>query len=288
MAKIIGTINADGMMGSDEADVILGMEGNDVIQAGGGNDAIYGGLGDDFIHGDAGDDVVSGGAGDDYIYGDEGNDTLGGGSGNDTFYGGNGVNSIDGGSGDDVIMGGAGSDTIIGGSGFDTLDYSFAGSGINVNLSTHAITGYGSGSVDGVERVLGSTFEDVLTGDAGANVLIGGAGDDILRGKVGADILDGGEGHDTYVFMMKDVIVGGVNQGVDRITNFDSDTLDLRDFFKGKGAIDVDQSVKLVYDGADTTLSVDTGGGNFTDVAILSGRHDSTPHLLAQDGIILV
>ncbi len=59
--------------------------------------------------------------------------------------------------------------------------------------------------LDGVERVLGGTGDDLLSagpaggrvfGFAGDDVLLGGAGDDRLDGSIGDDVLFGGEGAD--------------------------------------------------------------------------------------------
>lgn len=48
----------------------------------------------------------------------------------------------------------------------------------------------------GIETVLGSSYNDTLSGDANANELLGGAGNDTLAGGAGADHLAGGEGID--------------------------------------------------------------------------------------------
>ncbi len=51
----------------------------------------------------------------------------------------------------------------------------------------------------GIENVIGSDGDDVLTGDAKNNVLEGGNGDDILNGGAGNDILNGGFGNDLLI-----------------------------------------------------------------------------------------
>ena len=150
------------------------------------------------------------------------------------------------------------------------------------------VTGFGTSVLTGVENLVGSTFDDLLTGDKGANELYGGAGNDILRGNSGADTLFGGDGNDTYVFMKKDVMLDGVHQGVDRLADFQSnDSIDIRDFFKGSPPADLDQVVKLTRDGSQTTLSVDAGGGNFIDVATFANHYSGAPSSLAADNIIL-
>jgi Ca2+-binding RTX toxin-like protein len=53
-----------------------------------------------------------------------------------------------------------------------------------------------SSVVAAVEEVIGSSFGDVLTGDAGTNVFRGEGGADRLAGGAGTDRLDGGSGGD--------------------------------------------------------------------------------------------
>ena len=48
-----------------------------------------------------------------------------------------------------------------------------------------------------IERVIGSSFADLLFGKTGADTLDGGNGDDTLNGGAGADSLIGGGGLDT-------------------------------------------------------------------------------------------
>jgi Ca2+-binding RTX toxin-like protein len=90
----------------------------------------------------------------------------------------------------------------------DTVDYSSSTAGITVDL---AGTGSG-GTAEGdayfsIENIVGSIYDDILTGNDDINELIAGAGNDILNGGAGDDILSGGAGDDTYVFD----IGGGLN-----------------------------------------------------------------------------
>ncbi|MGE5471159.1 MAG: retention module-containing protein [Bacteroidota bacterium] len=74
-------------------------------------------------------------------------------------------------------------------------------------------------------HIIGSDFNDQLTGDSGNNVLSGGLGDDILTGGTGNDLLiggvgndtmSGGDGHDTFLFGADSFTL----PGNDVITNF--------------------------------------------------------------------
>jgi len=102
--------------------------------------------------------------------------------------------------GDDTFAGGAGIDTFAGGTGIDTVDYSAAPRGVYVNL-TEAwayADGYGAyDSIGAVESLIGSAFDDTVTGTGGFNRLVGGEGNDWLYGWLGNDILIGGGGNDT-------------------------------------------------------------------------------------------
>ncbi len=112
------------------------------------------------------------------------------------------ANVLRGRGGNDLIRGGAGADTLIGGDGADTVSYSLSASGVTVSLAT----GKGSGgdaaddTLVGIENLNGSQYNDILTGNGGANVLQGLFGDDVLRGGAGADTFNGGIGIDTVSY----------------------------------------------------------------------------------------
>jgi uncharacterized protein (TIGR01370 family) len=74
---------------------------------------------------------------------------------------------IDAGTGVDVVAGGVGADTMDGGEGSDYLNYSNSIAGVSINM----VTGTGTGgdaagdSFAGFENVVGSAFNDIITGD---------------------------------------------------------------------------------------------------------------------------
>ena len=215
--RLYGGAGNDSLNGGADNDLLSGDDGNDRLYGDAGNDTLFGGLGDDLeyggnnddqlagddgndtLYGDSGNDAVSGGAGNDLSYGGDGNDTLNGDAGSDNLSGDAGNDLLYGGSENDTLAGGTGSDVLSGGSGTDTADYSASGSGVTVNLAT----GTGSGgdaagdTLSGIEVVVGSGFNDSLTGDGGANTLDGGASNDTLAGGAGSDSLIGGTGTDT-------------------------------------------------------------------------------------------
>lgn len=127
---IVGTANADHLLGSIGDDVLRGKAGHDTLIGGRGDDKLIGGKGDDVLFGGAGDDVLKGGKGrdtlnggngHDQLFGGYGNDIINGADGRDSLYGGSGNDTIDGGSGDDHINGEAGADEITCGTGDDFI-----------------------------------------------------------------------------------------------------------------------------------------------------------------------
>ena len=224
-----GTASGDTQTGGSGADTILGRAGADTIDGAGGDDALSGDAGDDTITGGAGNDRIHGGSGTDTVLysaaaagividlaaqvasddGDGGADmvigveNVTGSAYGDVISGDANANVLDGGNGDDILAGGAGNDTLTGGSGTDTIDYRAAVAGISVDLSTNSTSNDGDSGADtlsGIENVLGSAFNDAITGDAGANTIEAGDGDDIVDGGAGDDALDGGAGVDTLSY----------------------------------------------------------------------------------------
>eukprot|EP00456_Euglypha_rotunda_P092554 TRINITY_DN9753_c0_g1_i3.p1 TRINITY_DN9753_c0_g1~~TRINITY_DN9753_c0_g1_i3.p1 ORF type:complete len:157 (-),score=49.37 TRINITY_DN9753_c0_g1_i3:11-481(-) len=111
--------------------------------------------------------------------------------GNDTLIGGLGA---------DLLNGGAGNDVMDGGTHTDTVTYVDATAGVTVSLAISGAQDTGGSGIDtliGIERLIGSGFDDGLSGDAGNNYLTGNTGNDILEGGAGNDLIDGGAGNDT-------------------------------------------------------------------------------------------
>ena len=190
-------------------------------------------------------DTFIGDANDNLLAGSEGADTLVGGTGNDTLYGDGFVGTSDSPSGpiatftdagplggidgDDLLEGGLGDDTLDGGGGNDTASYAHASGNVTVNLGFGFASGAdGNDSLVNIENLIGSAFNDSLTGDAQANqidardgadfvrggagndLVYGGAGNDILKGQDGDDLIDGGAGIDRAGYYQADPNLGGV------------------------------------------------------------------------------
>jgi Ca2+-binding RTX toxin-like protein len=202
-----------------------------------------------------------------------------GGLGVDVFYGFGGNDALLGNGGDDILRGGLGSDGYDGGDGIDTVGYEDALSAVTVSLAITTTQSTGGGGVErliSIENLIGSAFNDTLTGSTSANVLDGGAGldtlrgnngndtlnggigDDILRGNAGADILNGGDGIDTADYSTDTV---AVNVSLDTNRSIEggvlSDTLTSIENLTGTGLADT-----LIGNAAANVLT--GGGGNDT------------------------
>ena len=168
---------------------VIGSGYDDVITAHRDGSRLEGWDGDDRLYGLEGVDTLLGGDGIDRLRGEGGDDTLDGGAGDDFLYGG---------ASDDIFIASQGADLNSGGSGRDIVDYSHSRAGVVVDLATEIGSG---GLAEGdryssIEEVIGSRFDDTITGGTSGDALRGGGGVDELRGGDGNDLLIGGAGAD--------------------------------------------------------------------------------------------
>lgn len=215
--SLIGGIGDDQLRGESGNDTLLGEAGIDVLNGGAGNDVLNGGDNYDFalyFGATAGVFVRlsevgpqdTGGAGIDTLIsieavsGSQFGDTLVGTDNSDQFYGEAGNDSLVGHGGNDVFRGDAGNDTADGGAGVDQISYQYDAAAVRVDLATAGPQDTGGSGIDqliGIEQVVGSAFNDTLSGDGAANFLSGFNGDDSISGRAGNDTLFLGEGNDT-------------------------------------------------------------------------------------------
>ncbi|MBC7604476.1 MAG: hypothetical protein H7255_17670 [Ramlibacter sp.] len=211
--------------------------------------------------------IINGSNGNDPLLGSSLADTINGFAGIDTIFGGAGNDVINGGDDADYLGGDAGDDTIDGGAGYDTAYYDVAPSAVNVNLTANSATGGdGTDTLLNIEGVVGSLFNDTITGNADDNDIVGDTGNDLLAGLFGSDYLIGGEGADTllggdgidYLFggAGNDNIDGGA--GVD-VAIFDKAASGYTITQQGNNVI-----VTSVADGSDTLSGIEHL--TFTDV----------------------
>jgi len=222
-----GGAGFDAIDGFEGDDILFGEDGDDWLWGEGGSDQLYGGQGNDRLQGLGGNDVLDGGAGSDQLWGSSGNDVLHGGAGDDSLFGDGGDDSLDGGAGSDLLSGSTGNNQLAGGAGndtyeisvtgsadtvdespfddgIDTLDFSDATVGVTVDLALDAgqqqvinVANNSRLSIIGtIEKVIGTDFEDVISGNGVRNFLFGEGGNDFLEGRGGNDVLVGGEDDD--------------------------------------------------------------------------------------------
>ncbi|WP_025805134.1 retention module-containing protein [Pseudomonas chlororaphis] len=186
------------------------------------------------LTGTAGDDVLLAGSVDNLINAGDGNDVLIAGSGNNTLHGD---------AGNDLLFSGPGNDLLDGGTGNDTASYAHASAGVTVDLALLGAQNTGGAGTDiltAIENLVGSNYNDSLTGDNNANIITGGLGNDVLNGGGGDDLLigglgnnslSGGSGSDTFQWQQG-------NSGHDLITDFTpgTDKLDLSQLLQGENA----------------------------------------------------
>jgi Ca2+-binding RTX toxin-like protein len=111
-----------------------------------------------------------------------------------------GNNTLNGGAGSDVLEGRGGADVLNGGPGFDFASYESSPGPVTVRLpgvggaDTQSAVASGADATGdtfiSIEGLIGSAFDDSLTGNSLNNILVGGLGNDTLNGKGGIDTAD--------------------------------------------------------------------------------------------------
>ncbi len=218
----------DMLYGEGGNDHIFGGRDDDTLDGGDGNDHLWGNGGADIYRGGKGDDMIYANEEDalNRIDGGEGKDTVSYAKLEDTPYainltsmimvenviGSQDDDTITGNEMDNTVEGGEGGDTMQGGGGMDTLSYASSDAGVRVTLLDEvdgdnwvdASRGHASGdkvTATGLDNqtfvnIMGSMYDDDLTGDGRVNSLMGGDGADELTGMGGADTVEGGAGAD--------------------------------------------------------------------------------------------
>ena len=169
-----------------------------------------------------------------------------------------------------------------GGAGADIADYSAANAGFNLTLTggaqTVTVADQGTDSFDGIDGLIGSKFNDTLTGYDGigvdpdgsvwTNYLDGNAGNDLITGDNlgnvggnGGDLLFGGDGNDT-------LIGGGGGLGIVFSAAGSDTTSNVEDqLFGGAGDDRIFGDDTLGTDSLGGRDYIDGGSGNDTIVA---------------------
>jgi hypothetical protein len=215
-----GSINApvnmgDGLNSLTNTGMVYGY-----VLGGAGKDTVTntGTIGGTVFLGD-GDDVYTGGSAQDIVQDGGGSDVTNLGNGDDHY---NAVrpNGVD------------GTDVVNGGAGFDTYDASAAGGDVRINMDSVAhdfspfvpaanrvaantatgadVAGNFKDTITVFNNAIGGGGDDVIYGNAYANILEGSQGADVLCGYRGNDQLDGGSAADQlFGGAGKDILTGG-------------------------------------------------------------------------------
>jgi trimeric autotransporter adhesin len=213
---------------TDMDSVLIGSNTGNAIAAGAGADRLEGRGGDDWLDGGAGADTMIGGSGNDTYTVDDASDVViePAGGGIDTVqtylstytlsanvenliaWGGGGT--VTGNALSNVIALGDGAWTVQAGAGSDTLSYMWTWEAVLVDLGTGELGGGAADDVfTSIENLTGSSYDDVLRGNAAANVIDGGWGADIMVGRGGNDIY--------YVENEGDQVVEAAGEGTDEV-----------------------------------------------------------------------
>ncbi|WP_227268765.1 calcium-binding protein [Roseobacter weihaiensis] len=264
---IFGGSGHDTLEGGDGDDYLSGGSGNDRVVGNRGDDQMFGGRGDDLLVWNNGDgsDLMNGGSGYDKAQVNFDTDLV-----NDDLQNKDvaefsvteegvqfarievndqterGLFQLDiretealetnfGGGDDKAVIVGTVLDEITldldGGDGIDTLDLSQAAEAVAVNLKAGTL---GNSAVENFENVIGTAFDDKITGDKQDNVIsglggvdkiFGRGGDDTLVGNKGDDFIYGGRGDDILVWNNgdgSDLMNGGKGDDLVQV-NFDTD-----------------------------------------------------------------
>jgi Ca2+-binding RTX toxin-like protein len=210
---------------------VRGEGGNDDLHVGssvGTSPVVDGGAGDDMLStatNNAGIPVLRGAGGDDRLALDEarGGQAVGGDGDDRILYTGfspaPGTLRLDGGDGNDVYTFSFGfvPAAMQAGPGIDTLDQS--------DLAFPRPLEFNMADCPGcVEIVLGSSLDDIITGDRNSQAIFGGEGDDQLYGGSGPDVISGQDGDDTLTSRDNSLDVVRCGDGDD-----DTATVDRRD-----------------------------------------------------------
>ncbi|QPC41942.1 calcium-binding protein [Kaustia mangrovi] len=313
----------DDRIGGAGADVLRGGAGDDILNGGAGADFIDGGTGTDTVRFDAsfnGEDYVgvsvdlasgtgSGGEAEGDVIRNVEN--VRGTLEDDVLVGDEGDNELSGSFGADHMDGGAGTDTVRYDDGLNPRPEA-----IDVDLAAGTASG---GDAEGdtlvnIENVVGSFRDDAIAGDDGGNALSGSGGSDTLSGRGGDDVLhgggqgdtlSGGAGADTFVYefaheSFNETGPGSLNS-LDTIEDFSSaegDKIDLGDFradpddtdpmdlsFVGYGEFSgAAGELRLVEDGTDTHVEIDTTGNGMADFDV---RLSDVEAPLGEDDFVL-
>ena len=236
--------------------------------------------------------------------------TLSGTGYNDTFIAEKGIYTYNGGGGWSSV---SGYDQWSTTGGTDIVDFRKATSGVTVNLGVSGAqnTGFNTVTLQNIEGITGSDFNDVIFGNSGDNVLEGRGGNDLFHLASG--------GHDTLMYKLLTGSDATGGNGQDTVNGFtvgvfetvaDADRINLGDLLQGyhpsvngqyaaqyingvatiKAGDAIGNYLKVEVLGDNTLIEVDRSGSgqNYATLLTLNGVHTDLATLLANHQISLV
>ena len=255
-------------------------------------------------------DTLKGTAGLDTLDGMDGNDSLSGGAGLDTFVVASGRDTITdfnlltkGTTGNEIlkVINGATADATIKAAWTATADSFNDGTaniftmGMQVDLSaiTHG-QGWNVSNQGAAGKIIGSQFNDVLTGGRGNDRLEGGAGNDLLIGGLGSDVLLGGAGSDSFRLgsdtktdLILDFVSGTDHIQLDHVLFKALTVGDLAVNQLGFGTKAMTTSEHLFYDQTKGSLWYDADGSGKVSAAVLIAVLDNKATLSNLDLVVI-
>ena len=291
----------DSIVGTTQADRMLGLGGNDLLMGLDGNDLLDGGAGDDLLLGGMGANTIFGGDGNDFIYGSgngpwnfnaanratppavtaagpelaRGFDWVAYNSLDMNVWSVAGIANpatvvspegdvLDGGAGNDHIVGGVGRDFIVGGTGNDFVYGLLGNDVISGGDGNDSLTGDGPAVVGlNLSMPANQNGNDLIDGGAGKDLLVGEGGNDTLNGGTDDDVLWGDGSYDGETpaqYSSSDILDGGDGNdwmsgggGGDELRGGSGDDLMWGDYTQA--------AIDPAFHGADT---LDGGDGNDT------------------------
>ncbi len=314
---LLGGDGNDSLVG--DGDAWFG-SGNDTLDGGAGIDTLDGGEGNDTYIVTSGDVIVADPGGIDTVVTDISwsiSNTAGGmdnvtivGSSNTSTEGNNLANVIIGSDANNYMNARAGSDTLIGnggsdyfnmsmggttsfghdsidgGAGTDTVDFGAnAQSALVADLAAGTVTGgeaggAGSSTILNIERFIGGSYGDRVSGNSAANTFYGQGGNDTLLGVAGNDSLVGSDGNDWLQGGTGfDTLVGGA--GLDSFVFADApggaNADRVQDFVSGTDSLLFENAVFTGLGGASDWAS---GDGRFYAASGATSGHDADDRLI--------
>jgi Ca2+-binding RTX toxin-like protein len=186
----------ENIIGTDEADIIIGGNGRNSLEGNGGDDLLIGGNGENHFSGGAGNDVIIGGGFDDFIEGGAGDDEI---------------------HGDGAETGGWDNAEYINA----TAGIHVIKTGFRTGTVDGAATGHDT--FDGIEIVVGSDHNDLFDGSNEEDHFTGNGGADVFNGGGDYDEIDyekeiwgaqGNQAHGIVVNLSDNTLVDAAAEGI--------------------------------------------------------------------------